>query len=143
MRKMSKLKNMKQTNEAKIAFSSPMLDLLQTVRTKEELSEIRGISTRAVRNEIAECSMYYAILATSDKKGYRLARKIEELNGEDLLNEYDEVDHAIHEISSRIKCLKKRLKPLIAYKKVAEKKIGETPITPNEEMRVENYENIK
>ena len=140
---MSKLKNMKQTNEAKIAFSSPMLDLLQTVRTKEELSEIRGISTRAVRNEIAECSMYYAILATSDKKGYRLARKIEELNGEDLLNEYDEVDHAIHEISSRIKCLKKRLKPLIAYKKVAEKKIGETPITPNEEMRVENYENIK
>lgn len=120
---MSKLKNMKQTNEAKINFSSPMLDLLQTVRTKEELSNIRGISIRAVRNEIAECSMYYAILATSDKKGYRLAKPIGDLENEELLNELDEVDHAIHEISSRIKCLKKRLKPLIAWKKIAEKKL--------------------
>ena len=120
---MSKLKNMKQTNEAKINFSSPMLDLLQTVRTKEELSNIRGISIRAVRNEIAECSMYYAILATSDKKGYRLDKPIGDLENEELLNELDEVDHAIHEISSRIKCLKKRLKPLIAWKKIAEKKL--------------------
>ena len=140
---MSKLKNMKQTNEAKIAFSSPMLELLHNKATKAELQEKLGISERAVRNEIAECSMYYAVIATSDKSGYRLAKPIGCLNDEELLLELDEVDHAIHEISSRIKCLKKRLKPLIAYKKVAEKKIGETPITPNEEMRVENYENIK
>ena len=119
---MSKLKNMKQTNEAKIAFSSPMLDLLQTVRTKEELSEIRGISTRAVRNEIAECSMYYPVIATSDKSGYRLAKNISDLDGDSLLIELDEVNHQIRELNSRIKCLKKRMKPLIAYKKIAEKK---------------------
>lgn len=113
---------MKQTREAKEKFYSPMLELLQEVKEKSELSEILHISERAVRDEISQCSMYYAILATSDKKGYRLAKKISDLSGEELLVELDEVNHAIHEISSRIKCLKKRLKPLIAYKKIAEKK---------------------
>lgn len=121
---MSKLRKMSQSAESKQQFQSEALKFLTEVKTKEELKDLLGYeSERAVRNEIAECSMYYAILATSDKKGYRLAKKIEELNGEDLLNEYDEVDHAIHEISSRIKCLKKRLKPLIAWKKIAEKKL--------------------
>lgn len=119
---MSKLRKMKQTREAKDKFWSPMLELLQEVKEKSELSEILHISERAVRDEISQCSMYYAILATSDKKGYRLAKPINELSGEELLLELDEVNHAIHEISSRIKCLKKRLKPLIAYKKIAEKK---------------------
>lgn len=132
---MSKLRKMSQSKMAKNTFTSPMLSLLHKVRTKEELSEIRGISERAVRDEIAQCSMYYAILATSDKSGYRLAKAIDDLSDEELEQELEEVEHAIHEISSRIKCLKKRLKPLIAYKKVAEKKIGETPITPNKEMR--------
>lgn len=121
---MSKLRKMSQSAESKQQFQSEALKFLTEVKTKEELKDLLGYeSERAVRNEIAECSMYYAILATSDKKGYRLAKKIEELNGEELLNEYDEVDHAIHEISSRIKCLKKRLKPLIAWKKIAEKKL--------------------
>lgn len=121
---MSKLRKMKQTVEAKENFYSPMLMLLQDVKTKAELKEILKISERAVRNEIAECSMYYAVIATSDKSGYRLAKKIEELSGESLLQELEEVEHQIHEVNSRIKCLKKRLKPLIAYKKVAEKKLG-------------------
>lgn len=120
---MSKLRKMKQTREAKENFSSPIMNLLFMTRTKEELSEIRGISTRAVRNEIAECSMYYPVIATSDKSGYRLAKAIKDLDDESLLNELEEINHAIHEINSRIKCLKKRLKPLIAYKKVAEKKL--------------------
>ena len=119
---MSKLRKMKQTKSDKENFRSPMLDLLKEVRSKEELSEIRGISTRAVRNEIAECSMYYPVIATSDKEGYRLAKNISDLDDENLLSELEEINHAIHEISSRIKCLKKRLKPLIAYKKIAEKK---------------------
>lgn len=120
---MSKLRRMKQTKEAKTQFQSDMLTLLVEVRTKEELRQILGYSSeREVRNEISRCAMYYAVLATSDKKGYRLAKKLENLEGEDLMQELYEVDHAIHEISSRIKCLKKRLKPLIAYKKIAEKK---------------------
>lgn len=119
---MSKLRKMSQSQMAKENFTSPIMDLLHEVRTKEELSEIRGISTRAIRNEIAECSMYYAVLATSDKSGYRLAKPIGDLNNEELLIELDEVEHQIREVNSRIKCLKKRLKPLIAYKKIAEKK---------------------
>lgn len=120
---MSKLRKMKQTVEAKANFSSPMIQLLQQVRTKTELKEILKISERAIRNEIAECSMYYAIIATSDRSGYRLAMPISDLEGNALLMELDEVEHEIREINSRIKCLKKKLKPLIAYKKVAEKKL--------------------
>lgn len=135
---MSKLSKMKQTQDAKSNFKSDMLPLLNEVRTKQELSELLGISERFVREEISRCSMYYAVIATSDKSGYRLAKAIKDLDDESLIVELDEVNHAIHEISSRIKCLKKRLKPLIAYKKVAEKKIGETPITPNKENEGEN-----
>lgn len=120
---MSKLRKMKQTREAKENFSSPIMNLLFMTRTKQELSELLGISERAVRDEISQCSMYYAVIATSDKSGYRLAKAIKGLDDEALLEELNEVNHAIHEISSRIKCLKKRLKPLIAYKKVAEKKL--------------------
>lgn len=134
MSKMSKLRKMEQSREAKEKFESEALKFLTEVRTKEELKDLLGYeSERVARNEISRCAMYYAILATSDRKGYRLAKKLENLEGEELLNEFNEVDHAIHEISSRIKCLKKRLKPLIAWKKVAEKKIGETPITPKKE----------
>lgn len=120
---MSKLRKMSQSKAAKDNFESPVLDLLREVRTKQELSELLGISERAVRDEISQCSMYYAVIATSDKSGYRLAKAIKDLDDEALLEELNEVNHAIHEISSRIKCLKKRLKPLIAYKKVAERKL--------------------
>lgn len=120
---MSKLRKMKQTREAKENFESPIMNLLFMTRTKKELCEIRGVSERTIRNEIAECSMYYPVLATSDKSGYRLARTIDSLSGETLLQELEEVEHQIRELNSRIKCLKKRMKPLIAYKKVAEKKL--------------------
>ena len=121
---MSKLRKMKQTREAKEQFDSQMLLLLKDVKTKAELRAILNIGDRAIRNEIAECSMYYPVIATSDKSGYRLAKNISDLDGDLLLIELDEVEHQIRELNSRIKCLKKRLKPLIAYKKIAEKKLG-------------------
>lgn len=130
---MSKLRKMKQTREAKENFSSPIMNLLFMTRTKKELCEIRGVSERAIRNEIAECSMYYPVIATSDKSGYRLAKSISDLDGDLLLIELDEVEHQIRELNSRIKCLKKRLKPLIAYKKVAEKKLTGRLIEIDEE----------
>lgn len=121
---MSKLRKMKQTKAAKEQFKSPLLDILKDgVKTKAELQELLKVGERFVREEISQCSMYYPVLATSDKSGYRLAKNINDLEDENLLNELEEVNHAIHEISSRIKCLKKRLKPLIAYKMVAEKKL--------------------
>ena len=121
---MSKLRKMKQTKEAKEQFQSPLLDILKDgVKTKAELQELLNIGERFVREEISRCSMYYPVLATSDKSGYRLAKPIKDLEDEKLLEELEEINHSIHEISSRIKCLKKRLKPLIAYKMVAEKKL--------------------
>lgn len=121
---MSKLRKMSQSNEAKSKFQSDMLPLLKDgVKTKAELQELLNTGERFVRLEISRCSMYYPVLATSDKSGYRLAKNINDLEDEKLLEELEEINHSIHEISSRIKCLKKRLKPLIAYKMVAEKKL--------------------
>lgn len=115
---------MKQTKAAKEQFKSPLLDILKdNVKTKAELQELLKVGERFVREEISRCSMYYPVIATSDKSGYRLAKKISDLmDDESLLLELDEVNHQIRELNSRIKCLKKRLKPLIAYKKIAEKK---------------------
>ena len=121
---MSKLRKMSQTQLAKSKFQSDMLPLLKDgIKTKAELQELLNTGERFVREEISRCSMYYPVLATSDKSGYRLAKNINDLEDEKLLEELEEINHSIHEISSRIKCLKKRLKPLIAYKMVAEKKL--------------------
>lgn len=123
---MKSLRNVKQTKEAKKAYEHPIIDFLlsEEPKTKEEIGEHLHItSDREIRNIIAICSLHYAVIATSDKKGYRRARTIESLQGDELLAEMDEVEHQIHELKSRIDCLRKRQKPLVAWLKVAQKKI--------------------
>ena len=68
--------------------------------------------------------MHYPILATSNQKGYRRARDINDLTIEELEKEMEEVKHQLEEHKSRIACLKKKMKPLVAWLKVAEKKVG-------------------
>ena len=69
--------------------------------------------------------MYYAVLALSNKEGYRLARNIKEMNQEEKEKEAEEIRHQLNEFNSRIKVMKKRMKPLIAYLKVLEKSMVE------------------
>ena len=123
---MKSLRDIKQTKEAKKAYEHPIIDFLlgEEPKTKEEIGQHLHItSEREIRNIIAICSMHYAVIATSDKKGYRRAKPIESLQGNELLVEMDEVMKQIRELNSRIRCLKKRVKPLIAWLKVAEKKL--------------------
>lgn len=122
---MKKLKNIKQTKQAKEEYNHPIIELLFERITKEDICKVLHCSEREARGIIAECAMFYPVIALSNKKGYRLARKIDELSLEGLVTEYDIVNNACRELNSRIKCLKKRLKPLIAWKKVAEKKVEE------------------
>ena len=120
-------KDMPQTKRAKDEYNHPIIDLLFTDEslTKEEIGDILHISSeRAIRDIISTCSFYYPIIATSDKKGYRRAKDISKLTDEELQLELEEVCHQISEIKSRIKCLKKKLKPLIAWEKVAIKKLS-------------------
>jgi len=126
---MNNLKNIKQNKETKEKYNHPIIDLLFTNEplTKEEIGEKLNIqSERVVRDTIAVCSMHYPILATSSQKGYRRARDINDLTPEELQQEMEEVRHQLQEHKSRIACLKKKMKPLVAWLKVAEKKTGET-----------------
>lgn len=124
----TKLKNVPQTKKAKQCYSHPIIDLLlsDTPKTKEELAEALHVTTdRSVRDTIAVCSMHYPVIATSDKAGYRRAKDIDRLieDGPEALEaEIDEVEHQLNELKSRVTCLKKRMKPLVAWLSVAKKK---------------------
>jgi hypothetical protein len=121
---MSKLSNMPQTKEAKEQYNHPIVDILLDRHTKQELQEILHCGERAARDVIAECSMHYPIISNSDStsSGYRRARNIDELSGIELESEIQAVQRTLSEHSSRVKCLKKKMKPLIAWLKVAQKK---------------------
>ena len=123
---MGKLKEVKQTKSAKQQFEHPIIDLLLTDEpiTKAELQDkLHTTSERETRMIISLCSMYYPVIAVSNKKGYRRAKSIDSLEGNHLLAEIDEVEQQINELKSRVACLKKRMRPLVAWLKVAEKKL--------------------
>lgn len=123
---MSKLKEIKQTKDAKKNYSHPIIELLLSDEpvTKEEIGEKLHItSDRVIRDVISICSMHYPVIAVSSNKGYRRAKAIENLEGTALEVEIDEVLHQINELKSRVDCLRKRMKPLVAWLKVAEKKL--------------------
>lgn len=122
---MSKLKDMKQTKQAKKEYNEPIIGILfvNEPLTKEEIGEKLHItSDRVIRDVIARCSMHYPIIAVSNKKGYRRAKDIDGLTPEELDAEIEEVEHQLNEHKNRIQCLKKKMKPLIAWLSVAKKK---------------------
>ncbi len=121
---MSKLSKMEQTKKAKNAYVHPIIDILAERCSKQDIMDVLHCTERDAREVIAECSMHYPIISYSAKGvGYRRAKDINQLTDDELLVEIEEVNKAASELYSRIKCLKKRLKPLIAWKKVAEKKL--------------------
>lgn len=117
-------------NEAKRSFASPVLEMLKSEKpvSKWDMVEKLELSERKIRMMIADCSQFYAVIATSDKEGYRLARKIDSMNDEEKALEKIEVEHQLAELKCRVRALKRRMKPLVAYLKVLEKR--EFPLTP-------------
>lgn len=132
---MSKLKEMSQTKKAKEQYKHPIVDILNSNDpiTKEEIGKQLNIeSDRVIRDLIAQCSMHYPVIATSNKKGYRRAKSIEILDDIELENEIEEVSHQINELRSRVACLKKRMKPLVAWLSVAKKKVDKPETEDND-----------
>ena len=124
---MSKLINIKQTKESKEEYNHPIIELLlsEEPKTKDELMNILHVpSEREIRDIISVCSMHYPVIAVSCKKGYRRAKSIDKLTDAlKLTAEMDAVKQQLHELKSRVACLRKRMRPLIAWLKVAEKKL--------------------
>lgn len=125
-------KDGKSYEEKKREFASPVLEMFKSEQpvSKWDMVEKLEKSERQIRRMIADCSQFYAVIATSDKEGYRLARKIDSMTDEEKALEKIEVEHQLAELKCRVKALKRRMKPLVAYLKMMEKLKGDTPLTP-------------
>lgn len=119
-------KNIKQNKENKEKFYSVLVEpLLKENWIKEDLMFTYNYSERGVRKEIQEISMFFPVISYSKQKGYRIIDVEKCINEETCLEEIQEINCVINELQSRIVMLKKKMKPLIATKKVLEKRIKE------------------
>ena len=119
-------RKVKQGKKEKERFNSIFLPYFKEGRklTRKDLMEISKWSDSACRREISLISMFYPIISFSSKQGYEMVdiqKLIKNGNIEEIDNALDDIDHTINEHMSRILTLKKKIKPLIANKKVLEK----------------------
>lgn len=106
---MSKLNKIKQTKSNKAKYDNPIIPLLKRGTNREELSNLLHCSDAQARQEVSEVSLFYPLISSSSKVGYRLAKNINEMNEEELKEEINLVQLTINEHLSRVKALKKNV----------------------------------
>lgn len=89
--------------------------------SKQEIADRAGISERLVRRKISELKFKRPVVFNSKTKGYRLAKHLDEMSKEEIIEEMELIQYSANEISSRVKVLNKQLRSYIAYLKIAEK----------------------
>ena len=103
-----------------------LIELLQQERTRSELCALLVLTDSSMRTEVSELACEYPVISYSTKKGYRICntkKLVKEKNINNINQEIIELRHTLAEINSRIKKLKKRMRPLIASLKVLEKEV--------------------
>lgn len=121
---MSNLKFVRQSKGSfeTIKFNKNLLNAMKERRiSRGEASAITGLGDSNTRYEIRLISLFYPVLTDSSGKGYQIVNT-SEITEEDVDDVLEKIDHTINEFNSRIAIMKKRLKPLIASKKVLESK---------------------
>lgn len=93
-------------------------------KTRKELAEETGMSDRQVRNKISELKETDVVLFNSQTSGYKLAKRIEEMEPEELEKEIELVQHCINDLEARKGVFNKQERTYIAYLKLAERKIN-------------------
>ena len=93
-------------------YASIIADLKKETQYKEDLCLKYKYSERAIRMILSEISFYYPVIATSDRRGYRIAT--------DEDDDVVDVQHTVNELLSRCKQLNRKCKPLIAFLKGGE-----------------------
>ena len=88
--------------------------------TRKELVDITGLSDREVRSTISELKKERAVIYSSSKAGYRLAKEFKSLTKEEREEEIKLVIHSLNDCKSRTKQLNKQKRKYIAYIKKAE-----------------------
>ena len=123
----------KQTKRTKEEFTIKNYNLINFLieNSKNGLIEIERIqdflqaSNRLTRHKISEVSMYYPVISLSQERGYEVLTEPETKTNGELLSQIERIDHQINDYFSRIDALRRKMKPLIAYKKQALKIIEE------------------
>lgn len=120
------LKNVKQDKETlkEMNLNVSLLNLMKHQKiTRKELKEFTGLNDNNARDEVRKIALFYPVSSYTGSNGYRVidTKKVTE---DEYLDVIEEINRTINEQLSRIKVLKKRMKPLIACKKVLEKKFG-------------------
>lgn len=113
-----------QTKKAKEEFYSPILEYLKKPRTKEDIANYMCVSIRRARNEVSLVGKYHAVIRGSFIEGYRRAKGTNEMNEEELHEEYELVSRTTNEFNSRVEDMKQTLHTLIKHKKALEKHIN-------------------
>lgn len=93
-----------------------------TFKTRKQLSEETGMSDRQVRNKISELKETKVVLYNSQTSGYRLAKRIEDMDPQELEIEIKLVQHCINDIEARKGVFNQQERTYIAYLKIAERK---------------------
>lgn len=93
----------------------------EVFKSRKQLAEETGLSDRALRNKISELKLTETVLYNSQTAGYRLAKPIEQLKGEELKKELELVKHCINDIEARKEKFNMQERQYIAYLKVGEK----------------------
>lgn len=114
-----------QSKKAKEEFNSPLLYILnhETDITRHELINKTGRNDRKIREEISKVAKHFAVFSHGKKKGYRLAKPINNLTLEEAYEERRQKELSLNERQKKVQDIKAGMKPLIAYGKVLDKYI--------------------
>lgn len=113
------------TNKAKFYKANrEFIDHLGSFEHKDiaHLCNDFGISNRMIRKKLSETAMFFPIVSLSTEKGYIRLGDFETLSVEEQEKYVEMVRHQINDYKSRIAFLNRRMKPLIAWVKMVEKK---------------------
>ncbi len=109
---------------------SPLKELMADgeIHSKNEIKHYLQLpNERQARMALNKMSMFYPVTSFSSRKGYRLIdtpKIVERSDSSEMAEVIREINHCINDYECRIKELKKRMKPLIASKKVILVKIA-------------------
>lgn len=91
-------------------------------KTKKEIMLETGLSEREIRRKVSELKKTDVVLFNSQTSGYKLAKRIEEMEPEELEKEIELVQHCINDLEARKGVFNKQERTYIAYLKLAERK---------------------
>lgn len=95
----------------------------EKLKSRQQLSKETGLTERAVRHQISQLKCEKVVIYSSQTKGYRLAKPLQELaTKEELEKEIDHVQHCLNDIEARKKVFNMQERKYIAYLKKAEQK---------------------